>query len=156
MRQLFLKRLVPTPLKRFIRDRSGANAVEFALLSVPLFLVLFGTVEFGRMFWTQHVLQDTATAGARCVGVLQSGCTQNGAYNAVNTVTFISTMAAGDGITLTGTNISVNNNTTCSGLSGFSTVQISYTFATVLPAFLTSLANGPLLKATACFPNQGA
>jgi len=142
-------------LASFIRDRSGANAVEFALLSVPLLLVLFGTVEFARMYWTQHVLQDTAASAARCVGVLQSGCTQNGVYNAANTVTFITGMAASDGVVLTGTNISVNNNTTCSGLSGFTTVQISYTFSTVLPAFLTALVNGPQLSATACFPNQG-
>jgi Flp pilus assembly protein TadG len=143
-------------MKRFVQDRSGANAVEFALLSVPLLLLLLGTVEFGRMFWAQHALQETATAGARCVGVLQTGCTQNGTYNAVNTITFISGMAAQDGIALTSADISVNNNTTCSGLSGFTTVQISYTFATVLPSFLTSLANAPLLRATACFPNQGA
>ncbi|TPI33861.1 pilus assembly protein [Mesorhizobium sp. B3-2-1] len=151
MRPLVLKRLTA-----FIRDRSGANAVEFALLSVPLLLVLFGTVEFGRMFWTQHVLQDTATAGARCVGVLQSHCTQNGVYSAANTISYISSMAASDGLELAGTDISIDNNTTCSGLTGFTTVRISYTFSTVLPSFLTALANGPVLGATACFPNQGA
>ena len=143
-------------LPSFLRDRSGANAVEFALLSVPLLMVLFGTVEFGRMYWTQHVLQETASTGARCVGVLQSGCTKSGVYNAATTISYISSMAATDGIVLTGSNISVNNNTTCSGLSGFSTVRISYTFSTVLPTFLTALASGPLLSATACFPNQGA
>jgi len=143
-------------LPSFLRDRSGANAVEFALLSVPLLMVLFGTVEFGRMYWTQHVLQETASTGARCVGVLQSGCTKSGVYNAATTISYISSMAATDGIVLTGSNISVNNNTTCSGLSGFSTVRISYTFSTVLPTFLTALASGPLLSATACFPNQSA
>ena len=143
-------------LPSFLRDRSGANAVEFALLSVPLLLVLFGTVEFGRMYWAQHLLQETATTGARCVGVLQSGCTKSGVYNAATTISYISSMAATDGIVLTGSNITVNNNTTCSGLSGFSTVRISYTFSTVLPTFLTALASGPLLSATACFPNQGA
>lgn len=140
----------------FLRDRSGANAVEFALLSVPLLMVLMGTFEFGRMYWAQHVLNEIAAAGARCVGVLQSGCTQNGAYNAASAISYISNRAATDGIVLSTTNITVSNNTTCSGLSGFSSVQVSYTFATVLPAFLTSLANGPNLSAKACFPNQGA
>ncbi|UDL91348.1 pilus assembly protein [Mesorhizobium sp. PAMC28654] len=143
-------------LKSFLLDISGANAVEFALLSVPLLLVLTGTIEFGRMYWAQHVLEQTATAGARCVGVLLPGCTQNGVYNAANTVAYISGIAATDGIALASTNITVNNNTSCSGLSGFSTVQISYTFSTALPNFLTSLANGPNLSAQACFPNQGA
>ena len=142
--------------RSFLRDRSGANAVEFALLSVPLLMVLMGTFEFGRMYWAQHVLNEIAAAGARCVGVLQSGCTQNGAYNAASAISYISDRAAADGIVLSTANITVSNNTTCSGLSGFSSVQVSYTFATVLPAFLTSLANGPNLSAKACFPNQGA
>lgn len=143
-------------LKSFLLNNSGANAVEFALLSVPLLLVLMGTIEFGRMYWAQHVLEQTATAGARCVGVLLPGCTQNGVYNAASTVSYISGIAATDGIVLSSTNITVNNNTSCSGLSGFSTVKISYTFATALPAFITSLVNGPNLSAQACFPNQGA
>lgn len=151
-----MKRPVTKRLASFIRDRSGANAVEFALLSIPLLMVLFGTVEFGRMYWAQHVLQETANAGARCAGVLQSGCAQNGVYNATSTISYITSRAATDGITLTGTNITVNNNTSCSGLSGFTSVQISYTFTTVLPSFLTALASGPALSATACFPNQGA
>jgi Flp pilus assembly protein TadG len=143
-------------LTSFFLNTSGASAVDFALLSVPLLLVLMGTIEFGRMYWTQHVLEQTATAGARCVGVLLPGCTQNGVYNAASTVTYISGIAANGGIVLASTNIAVNNNASCSGLSGFSTVQISYTFATVLPNFLTALANGPNLSAQACFPNQGA
>jgi Flp pilus assembly protein TadG len=143
-------------LKSFVRDTSGANAVEFALLSVPLLMVLMSTVEFGRMYWAQHVLQESAAAGARCVGVLESVCTQNGVYSAANSVSFIRSKAATDGIVLTSTNITINNNTSCSGLSGFSSVRISYTFATALPAFLASLANGPNLRAQACFPNQGA
>ncbi|WP_245268941.1 TadE/TadG family type IV pilus assembly protein [Mesorhizobium loti] len=139
-----------------MRDRSGAHAVEFALLSVPLLMVLMGTFEFGRMYWAQHVLNEVAAAGARCVGVLQSGCTLNGVYDAPSAVSYISGRAATDGIVLSDTNITVSNNTTCSGLSGFSSVQVSYTFATVLPALLTSLVNGPNLSAKACFPNQGA
>lgn len=143
-------------LASFLLNTSGASAVEFALLSVPLLIVLMGTIEFGRMYWAQHVLEQTATAGARCVGVLLPGCTQNGVYNAASTVTYISGIAATDGIVLAGTNITVNNNTSCSGLSGFSTVKISYTFSTALPGFITALANGPNLSAQACFPNQGA
>ncbi|UVK53530.1 pilus assembly protein [Mesorhizobium sp. AR02] len=36
--------------RSFLRDRSGAQAVEFAPLSVPLLMVLMGTFEFGRMY----------------------------------------------------------------------------------------------------------
>jgi len=52
------------------------------------------------------------------VGVLQSGCTLNGVYDAPTTVSYISGRAATDGIVLSGSNITVSNNTTCSGLSG--------------------------------------
>jgi len=141
-------------LKLFLLNSSGANAVEFALLSVPLLMVLMGTIEFARMYWAQHVLEQTASAGARCVGVLLPACAQNGVYSAANTISYISGIAATDGVVLTSANIAINNNTTCSGLSGFSTVQISYTFGTVLPGLLTSLVNGPNLSAQACFPNQ--
>ncbi|MBZ9678763.1 TadE/TadG family type IV pilus assembly protein [Mesorhizobium sp. ES1-1] len=142
--------------RSFIRDTSGANAVEFALLSIPLLLMLMGVFEFGRMYWTQHVLEEIASAGARCIGVLQSGCTKNGVYDSASTISYISGRAAVGGIPLTAANITVNNNTTCSGLTGFSSVQVSYTFVTVLPGFLSSLADGPHLNAGACFPNQGA
>lgn len=142
--------------RRFLQDRSGANAVEFALLSVPLLMVLMGTIEFARMYWTQSALQQTAAAGARCLGVLQADCAQNGVYNATNTISYISGIAATDGIVLTTTNITVSNNTNCSGLSGFSSVRITYTFATALPGFLSALMNGPNLSAQACFPNQSA
>lgn len=140
----------------FLRDTSGANAVEFALLSVPLLLMLLGVVEFGRMYWTQHVLEEIANAGARCIGVLQSGCTKNGVFDSANTINYISGRAAVGGIPLTRSNIIVNNNTSCSGLTGFSSVQVTYTFVTMLPSFLSSLGNGPHLSASACFPNQGA
>ena len=142
--------------RSFLRDTSGANAVEFALLSIPLLLMLMGVFEFGRMYWTQHVLEEIASAGARCIGVLQSECAKNGVYDSANTISYISGRAAVGGIPLTSANITVNNNTTCSGLAGFSSVQVSYTFVTVLPSFLSSLADGHHLSASACYPNQGA
>ncbi len=55
-------------------SRSGASAVEFALVLFPLLLVIFGVIEFGRAMWTREALQETAIAGARCMGVLNSNC----------------------------------------------------------------------------------
>ena len=46
-------------------DRRGATAVELALVLVPFFLFVFGTMEFGRLILTQHSLTCAARVGAR-------------------------------------------------------------------------------------------
>jgi Flp pilus assembly protein TadG len=140
---------------RFLRDRAAASAVEFAILAGPLALLLFGTLEFGRLYWTQQALQETAIAGARCMGVKNPDCATKAVYTASKAQTFIKDMAKGRGVILTNSNLTLNANTTCSGLSGFSSVTINYTFETPLPPIIAALADGVALSATACFPNQG-
>jgi Flp pilus assembly protein TadG len=58
---------VLAPLRRFFgrfsRSRSGAAAVEFALVSVPFLALLFAIIETGMVFFAQEELQ-TATADA--------------------------------------------------------------------------------------------
>jgi Flp pilus assembly protein TadG len=56
--------------KRFRnQDRTGAAAIEFALV-VPLFLlVITGIVEFGQAFRTQHVLSTASRRGARALSI---------------------------------------------------------------------------------------
>lgn len=39
--------------------------VEFALILIPLLLVLFAIIDFGRFFWTDHVVTEAAREGAR-------------------------------------------------------------------------------------------
>lgn len=46
------------------RDR-GAAAVEFALVLLPLVLVVFGIIEFGRAYNAQVTLQHAVREGAR-------------------------------------------------------------------------------------------
>jgi Flp pilus assembly protein TadG len=57
-------------LRRLFRATDGIETVEFALVSIVLFLFLFGVVEFGRLYWTQSELQYAAEATARCVTVI--------------------------------------------------------------------------------------
>jgi Flp pilus assembly protein TadG len=57
------------------RSRIGQSAVEFALV-VPLFLLLvFGVMDFGRLFFVQENVQEAVDAGARyaSTGNHQSG-----------------------------------------------------------------------------------
>jgi Flp pilus assembly protein TadG len=62
-------------MKAFHRDDArerGAVAVEFALILPVLLLILFGTIQFGRV-WSQHqVFQGAAREGARCAAVAAS------------------------------------------------------------------------------------
>lgn len=56
-------------LRRFLRDRSGAAAVEFALI-LPIFLLtILGIIEFGRMLWIRNTMEYVAETAARYGGI---------------------------------------------------------------------------------------
>lgn len=52
-----------------IRRERGAALVEFALVSLVLYLLLAGTVEFGRLLFSANALQDVARVAARELAV---------------------------------------------------------------------------------------
>ena len=58
---------------RTIRDRmsreEGVAAVEFAIILPVLALILFGVLEFGRVWSQYQVFQGAAREGARCAAV---------------------------------------------------------------------------------------
>lgn len=64
----------PKPWTRFLRraffrtfrsHKSAATAVEFALISPILILMLAGIVDYGGYFWTSHAVQQMANDSAR-------------------------------------------------------------------------------------------
>ena len=61
----------PPRRRRFGRRRSdrGAALVEFALIAVPLFMILFGTIEFGNAFFQLNDVRHGAREGIRLVAV---------------------------------------------------------------------------------------
>ena len=141
---------------RLWRDRRGAAAVEFAAVLGPLLILIFGVFEYGRLLWTREALQETATAGARCMGMSATACASGGAYSSGNATTYIEGQATNWGLTLTASNIALDNATTCAGVSapnGFSSVTITYTFQSIVPSLITSLNTSPTLTSVACFPN---
>jgi Flp pilus assembly protein TadG len=144
-------------IRRLRRDQRGAAAVEFAAVIGPLLLLTLGVFEFGRLLWTREALQETASAGARCMGMSATSCGSGGTYSATNTTTYIEGVANNWGVTLTNADIALNNSTTCAGVSapnGFSTVTISYTFQSIVPNEVKALTGGEALSNTACFPNN--
>jgi len=51
------------------RDERGAAAVEFALIAPVLFLLLFGTIEFGAMYNAQILVTSAARDAARTMAI---------------------------------------------------------------------------------------
>jgi Flp pilus assembly protein TadG len=141
-------------LSRFRRSRSGSAVVDFAMVAPPLLAIAFGIFEYGRLFWTQEALEQTAIAAARCMGILNSNCASSGTYNATSTQTYISNTASGWGISVPVGNMTLNNNTSCSGTAGFSQVKLTTTFVTAVPEILPLPSGGSTLTAIACFPNN--
>jgi Flp pilus assembly protein TadG len=70
-----------------LRDRSGAAAVEFALVFPLLLVVMIGIFEFGRVWNVHQVVTDASREGARRA-VVRDGVTgtakQTAVTNAIN------------------------------------------------------------------------
>jgi hypothetical protein len=56
-----------TPTTR--RRRCGATIVEFAFVAMPLFILMYASVEYGRYLMTMHLAGNAARAGARLAAV---------------------------------------------------------------------------------------
>jgi Flp pilus assembly protein TadG len=138
--------------------RRGVVALEFGFLVIPLLLLTFGTIEFGRLLWTRQAIEATAIEVARCVGLLSSSCASGGVYSATNTKNYAVQVANGWGVTLTSSNVTPTNNEGTGACSGYTPsvaqVSINYTFQSVVPGLLSVLSGGTALSAQACFPNQ--
>ncbi|YCI06935.1 pilus assembly protein (plasmid) [Ensifer sp. D2-11] len=60
-------RAPPAIMRHLWRSQSGAAAVEFALVCLPLLLLVFGIIEFGRAFYVRNELSHAADVAARRV-----------------------------------------------------------------------------------------
>lgn len=56
-------------VRRAVSRQEGAAAVEFALVAGVLLLLVFGIIEFGKVFSELGVLNSAARAGARTAAV---------------------------------------------------------------------------------------
>lgn len=52
-------------------DQRGAVTVEFALLALLLFVLLFGIIEFGFLWMQSHYIRNAAREGARAAAKLR-------------------------------------------------------------------------------------
>ncbi len=65
--------------------RRGATTVEFAFVSILLFLMLFGIFEYGRFLFVYHLTTNAARDAARFAVVHTGGGTMSGEPAAVTT-----------------------------------------------------------------------
>ncbi|HEY5072037.1 MAG TPA: TadE/TadG family type IV pilus assembly protein [Caulobacteraceae bacterium] len=139
---------------RFRDSTSGAAAVEFAFVAMPLMLLIFGILEFGRALWDHNALQETAMAAARCEGISQGSLASTAACNGTSVTAYTQQVASGWGITVPSSGITATASTSCGGVTGFSQVSLTYTFQSAVPQLLGVFSGGVPLTATACFPIQ--
>ena len=63
------------------RCETGSALVEFALVAMLFFAMLFGIIDFGRAFYTYHFLSHAARSAARWAMVNGSDCNSDGSCN---------------------------------------------------------------------------
>jgi Flp pilus assembly protein TadG len=121
----------------FLRCRGGATAVEFAIIFVPLALLIFGIAEFGRAMWMLNALHYSTEEAARCVSNNTSQC-----GSAAQTQTFAA-QSSGAGYAPAVFSVSVDPN--CGNL-----VTASYPMQLMIPFANYSVS----LQAQSCFAVQ--
>lgn len=69
------------PYNNVLRPQRGAAAVEFAIIAMLLFTLLFGIIEFGRLFYVINTVQEVTRRAAREVVVSKIDETDHPAIN---------------------------------------------------------------------------
>jgi len=52
-------------MKNSRHEERGSTMAEFAIIAVIFFMIIFGIIEFGRLFYIHNALTDAARRGAR-------------------------------------------------------------------------------------------
>jgi Flp pilus assembly protein TadG len=121
---------------RIARCGRGATALEFAFVAPPLLLLVIGTLDFGRLLWTDAALQDATARAARCIAVTPEACQTRRAVTAT-------ALSAATAPALAGARFSIAR-----GACG-AVVRARLPFRSLLPLPRPMV---PVLRATACVP----
>jgi len=126
--------------------------VEMVIVLPLLLMVLFAIMEFGVLFGRWQTVTNAAREGARTAVVFRTDCDANAVRTEVKDV--VKNYAAGIGITLIDTDITVSG--ICGAKNTSSTVSVTspYTF-TVLPGFAPSVNPTIDLVGNSVMRNEG-
>lgn len=124
---------------RFRKDETGATALEFALLAVPLVMLTFGIVEFGRALFLQQTLTYATDKAARTL-YLNPQATQSTLAALIAQDVFLADPAR---ITVT---LCTSTEPSCGVTAGSMVagskarkLTVAYDFQTVVPALIDAL-----------------
>lgn len=109
---------------RAANDQSGMAAVEFAIVAPLFFLIIFGIMEAGRVWWAQHALEYAVETTARYALV-------NSAATSAELQAFAQSNMAGLHPDIVSLNVTVTPTT----VSGVNMIQVrgTYQFTSIAP-----------------------
>lgn len=119
-----------------VASRSGATAVETALVLPFVLLFLFGLTEFGRAIWTKATLDYAVESAARCAAINATLC-----GTTVQTQNYAVSRAGG--LTLAASAFTVT--TPACGKQVSASLGFAFAVPNLLPYTIT-------LHSTACYP----
>lgn len=109
-------------VRRFWRCESGASALEFALIALPLVMLTFGIVEFARLLFVEQEIVYAADRAARVL-YLNPNASQSEVSAAFDASFWIINPA----------NLSISYADTTVGTQSGVTMKVSYTFHFLVP-----------------------
>jgi len=134
--------------KKFGRSQDGSVAVEFAVVSLIFFAIVFSIVEFSRLSWTKQAVTDISFRTVRCAAV-GSAEASIGCRNSGEVVDYAVTQAGRMGITLAASQVSFVPDMTCNGYQG-NLVTITFPFQSPFAGLIPGLEQD--VSASSCYP----
>jgi len=127
-------------IRKFVKTERGQTLVELALVLPVIILILFGTLEFGRLFHSYIVITNAAREGARLGAVGKSD------EEIVSRIREASPLYQADS-RLCVIRLEPNESARSPGVP--LTVEVAYDVELVTPIFSSILPNPVTLKSTA-------
>jgi Flp pilus assembly protein TadG len=107
---------------QYFRNNRGATGVEFALVALPIVMLILGIMQFGYIVYIDNVLNIAVHAAARCaaVGSTTTPCNGSGFANMQSTANQVFEPLSG---------ATFSNNAGCSGGGLVGTYHVNVLFA---------------------------
>jgi Flp pilus assembly protein TadG len=76
---------------QLLKNNRGSTAVEFALMALPVFFLIFGVMQTAWVVWVDNLLHAAVDTAARCgaVNSTTSPCGGSGSSNMMNTAKLV-------------------------------------------------------------------
>lgn len=116
-------------MRNFYRNKDGAAAVDFAIISMVFILCVLGIIEFGRMFYMRGKLAFAADNAARYV-LMKTTSTETASNNDILT----EAKAALNDPTLAEKVVLVTGSETKDGVT-YRTLKLTYSMPLYIPGF---------------------